>query len=65
MNDLNIFFQKNEPESTLSGILSKIQSELVEKFSNLEEASDNFKNINKIKYKNFEKKIIKFLGIIF
>ena len=56
LNDLNIFFQKNEPESTLSGILSKIQSELVEKFSNLEEASDNFKNINKIKYKNFEKK---------
>ena len=56
LNDLNIFFQKTLPESSLSGILSKTQNELVEKFSNLEEASNNFKIINKMKYENFEKK---------
>ena len=31
LNDLNIFFQKTLPESSLSGILSKTQNELVEK----------------------------------
>tara|TARA_B100000963_G_scaffold281611_1_gene250127 strand:- start:184 stop:1392 length:1209 start_codon:yes stop_codon:yes gene_type:complete len=56
LNDLNIFFQKTLPKSSLSPILSKIQNELVEKFSNLEEASNNFKIIDKMKYENFEKK---------
>ncbi len=54
LNDLNIFFQNNEPESSLSRILSKIQNELVEKFSNLEEALNNLKIIDKMKYENFE-----------